>query len=205
MITVATLLWSPNVHSHSFSRAYDETWVDKLYQGVARNLTGQFRFVVYTDRERKFGWPVEQKRIEQKTPNYGACIQPYELNEPMILVGLDTIICGNIDHLAEYCLTENVIALPRDPYHTETVCNGVALVPAGKRYVWETFEDGGNDMRHMQRQKHRVIDDLWPGHVVSYKAHYCRNGHGDARIVYFHGEGKPDRLADKDLIKQHWL
>lgn len=205
MITIATLLWSANPDSMWFSRMYNETWVDKLYQGAARNLTQPFRFIVYTDKERRFGWPVEQKRLKAKQPNYGACIQPYELDEPMILMGLDTIICGNIDHLAEYCLTDSKIALPRDPYHTDVVCNGVALVPKGNRHVWDTFGDGDNDMKHMQRQKHRVIDDLWPGQVLSYKAHYLRNGNGDARIVYFHGDQKPHQLADKELIQKHWL
>lgn len=202
-ITIATLLWSRNDLSHSFSRMYDETWVDKLYQGFARNLTRQFRFVVYTDKERRFGWPIEQRRLASEKPSYSSCIQPYEMNVPMILVGLDTIVCGNVDHLAAYCFEKDAIALPLDPYHTYTVCNGVALVPAGKKYVWDTFS-GSNDMEHMRKQRHEVIDKIFPGHVISYKAHYKRNGRGDARIVYFHGEEKPNELGHTDLIANHW-
>lgn len=203
MITIATLLWSPNPHSQSFSRMYDETWVDRLYQGFARNITGQFRFVVYTDRDRRFGWPVEQVRLKSEVPTYSDCIQPYEMNEPMILVGLDTIVCGNIDNLVEYCLTEEFIALPRDPYHPEQACNGVALVPAGKQHVWEKFSGDVDDMTHMRRHEHRFIDDLFPGEVVSYKGHVKRNGLNDARIVYFHGEEKPHQLQ-APWIEEHW-
>lgn len=52
VITVATLLWDANRHSQPFSSIYDEHWVERLYRGVARNLTQPFRFVCYVDRER---------------------------------------------------------------------------------------------------------------------------------------------------------
>ena len=33
---------------------YDESWVDKLYRGVARNYNGYFDFVCLTDQNYKF-------------------------------------------------------------------------------------------------------------------------------------------------------
>ncbi|QOF71470.1 hypothetical protein IG197_27645 [Aminobacter sp. SR38] len=204
MITVATLFWQPNGASRNFSRCYSEEWVEKLYRGFRRNLTMPFRFVCFSDRPRRFAEPdIEQERIKAERPDYGTCIEPYRLGVPMILVGLDTVVTGNIDHLADYCLTGDRLALPRDPYKPAIACNGVGLVPAGHRDVAEQHR-GENDMEWVRKFPHRFIDDLWPGHVVSFKGHVKRRGMADARIIYFHGLEKPHQLPHVDWIKEHW-
>lgn len=198
---VATLIWDPNENSKTFSAMYDETWVKKLYFGFARNLDREFRFHVFTDKPRPLPAEIVQHQIEGN-PSYATCIQPYQLNEAMILVGLDTIVTANINHLADYCLTADTIALPRDPYNEKQACNGVALVPAGMRAVFDHHR-GENDMEWMRKHPHKMIDDLFPGQVVSYKGHVKKRGLGDARIVYFHGEEKPHQL-DLQWVKEHW-
>ena len=203
MLTVATLFWQPNKASRDFSRMYDESWVEKLYRGFARNLTMPFRFVCFTDRDREFAEPIEIERLRDPEPSYASCIEPYRLGVPMILVGLDTVVTGNIDHLADYCMTEKRFALPRDPYHPNIACNGVALVPAGHQLIG-LAHDGENDMAWVRRFPHELIDQLFPGHVVSYKGHVERRGLGDARIVYFHGERKPQQLPHVGWINEHW-
>ena len=201
MITIATLLWRPNSKSYPFSRMYDESWVEKLYRGFHRNLTQPFRFICFTDMRRSYSEPIEQKFIEGPI-DYHCCTQPYRLGDPMILVGLDTVIVGNVDHLAEYCIKSDVLALPRDPYHPERACNGVALVPAGHQDI--AGNPGENDMVWVRRFPHKYIDDLFPGQVVSYKGHVKKNGLGDARIVYFHGKEKPHEI-EEDWLKDHWI
>lgn len=168
MITIATLFWQANAKSRDFSSMYDEAWVEKLYRGFARNLTRPFRFVCYTDRPRQFAEPIEQRQIASETPGYADGIQPYEMGVPMILVGLDTVVTGNIDHLSDWCMTADKIALPRDPYMKTRACNGVALVPAGMQHIAATH-NGENDMEWLRLFPHHFIDDLFPGQVVSYK------------------------------------
>jgi hypothetical protein len=204
MLKVVTLLWEANERSYSFSTAYNESWVCKLYDGFARHLTRPYQFVLFTDRRRDFGSRnVLQILIESVPPSYGCCIEPYRLNDPMILVGLDTIVTGNINHLADYCLTSTMLALPTDPFHPVTVCNGVALVPSGCRDVYERWR-GENDMEWMRRQRFKVIDALFPGHVVSFKGDAKGYGLRDARIVYFHGAEKPHELPEVEWIGRHW-
>lgn len=203
-LAVVTLLWDANDGSYAFSSMYDESWVEKLYRGFRRNLTLPFEFICFTDRERTFAEPVTQYRITSKKPSYADCIEPYRLGRPMILVGLDTVVTGNVDHLARHCLESPMIAVPRDPFFPETVCNGVALVPEGHEWIWARHR-GENDMdwiRSLARKE--VIDDLYPSHVVSYKGHVMFEGIGDARIVYFHGEQKPHQL-DEPWIREHWI
>lgn len=203
MLTVATLFWQANAKGQPFSAVYSEAWVEKLYRGFRRNLTVPFRFVVYTDKGRSYAEPVSLRQIRSEVPSYADCIQPYEMGEPMILVGLDTVITGNIDHLAEYCLTGDVIALPRDPYHLSRACNGVALVPGGNEHVFTAWR-GENDMDWMRQQEHVFIDDLWPGQVVSYKGAVEGRHLTDERIVYFHGASKPHELQHLPWIREHW-
>ncbi len=207
-IVIATLLWEPNAESYTFSNMYDERWVEKLYRGFARNLRRPFRFICFTDRDRDFCEPIDQLRIKQDPPGYGACIEPYALNMPMILCGFDTVVTGNVDHLADYCMTAQKPAVPRDPFFPDKVCNGVALVPAGNRFVFDDFP-GGNDMDWIRKLRTEgrfdVIDDVFPGEVVSYKGHAMDYGVGDARVVYFHGEMKPHELVSLvDWIPEHW-
>lgn len=203
MLTVVTLLWDANEHSRDFSRCYDETWVTKLYAGFARHLSAPFRFVLFTDRMRALPPEIEQKMLSTVAPNYGHCIEPYQLDSAMILVGLDTIVTGPIDHLADYCHRADMIALPRDPYAPYRACNGVALVPAGQRRIFDRWS-GENDMDWMRAQPHVMIDDLFPGQIVSYKGHVKQRGLGDARIVYFHGQEKPQQLSSVEWIVRQW-
>lgn len=207
MITVATLLWKPNRHSYSFSLHYAESDVEKLYRGFARNLRLPFRFVCFVDSPRDFAEPIDQVLIRGE-PNYGSCIQPYELNEPMILAGLDTIVVGNCDHLATYAIGAKKMAVPRDPFFAQTVCNGVALVPGGHAWVSHDKQES-NDMDWIRaiwkRGQADVIDDIFPGQVVSYKGDVEKRGLSDeTRIVYFHGERKPHELPHVGWIARHW-
>lgn len=204
MITIASLLWDANGASHGFSQMYDEKWVTRLYDGFARNLSIPWRFVLFTDRQRDLPGHILQERMKAENPTYADCIEPYRFGVPMILVGLDTVITGPVNHLAHYCIESETIALPRDPYAPERACNGVALIPPGQQYVWRNWK-GENDMEWMRKQPHRFIDDLFPGQVVSYKGSVRKGDLRDARIVYFHGDMKPHQLKAEPWIKKHWL
>lgn len=203
VITVATLFWQANDKSQPFSTMYSEAWVEKLYRAFARNLTRPFRFVCYSERERTFAEPIECIPTLPAKPGYADCIKPYEMGEPMILVGLDTVVTGNIDHLADHCLAAEKIALPRDPYHLARACNGVALVPAGHQAIAAAHR-GQNDMEWLRTRPHDFIDDLFPGHVQSFKGAVRDRGLGDTRIVYFHGREKPHELRAGHPILEHW-
>lgn len=204
MIYVVTCLWQANEKSQPFSRGYTEEWVEKLYRGFYRNLTKPFRFICFTDKRREFSENIFQLRLQSAKPDYGCFIEPYRLNVPMILVGLDTIVVGNIDHMADYCLNETMMALPRNPYQLDQSINGVALVPAGNRSIFDSWA-GENDMEWLRRFPNKWIDDLFYGQVLSLKAHDVRRkGLQEARVVYTHGNPKPNELLHLDWVRDHW-
>lgn len=202
---IVALLWDANKHSAKFSSMYDESWVEKLYRSFARNLTAPFKFVCFVDRPRQFNEPIEQELIaDYKVPRYAALIEPFKLNVPMILVGLDTMVVDNIDHLAQYCMTPGPVAVPTAAYDPKTTCNGVSLVPEGHRDIYDRH-NGENDMLWMRKQKTDRIDNLWPKQVVSYKTYVKENGLEGVKIVFFHGEEKPHQLQHLPWIREQWV
>lgn len=209
MITVAACLWDANPLSKQFSRHYTEADVCALYRGFKRHLTIPFRFVCWSEKERTYAEAaIEQRPLRDARPSYGSLTQCYELNEPTIMVGLDTIIVGNCDHIASYCLEAEKPAVPMDPFIPDTVCNGVTLVPAGNDWLWREYH-GQNDMDWIRDswKAGRVIafNKLFPNQIVSYKRHIEKGGlTEDTRIVYFHGERKPHELPHVAWIGRHW-
>ena len=203
MLTIATLLWDARPDSLPTSRCYDETWVEKLYRGFARNLTRPFTLAVFTDRPRTFAEPVQQVRLARPEAGYGCCIEPFRLNTPTIVVGLDTVVTGNCDGLADYCEQAIWPLLPRSP-GKPYACNGVALVPAGNRRIYDDWR-GENDMEWLRRQRHELIERHYPGQVKSWRLEAKPDGLGDARLVYFHGREKPHELAHEPFIQEHWV
>lgn len=203
MLHVACCLWDANIRSHEFSRCYDETWVDKLYRGFKRNLRDRFRFVVFTDRDREFREPIEQERLEATEPGYGCMIEPFKIDEPSIIVGLDTIILDRIDHMADYCLTGTQMAIPAHPSKPHVTINPLVFAPKGHRHVFDEWR-GENDMEWLQVQDHIKTDTMWPEQIRSFKLHNVRHrGVLNSRIVYFHGHPKPPEI-DAQWVRDHW-
>jgi hypothetical protein len=158
--------------------------------------------VVFTERKREFAQRIDQIPLSASAPDYSSCIEPFSINGPLVVAGLDTVITGNIDALVDYCHTSDRIALPRDPYQPEIACNGFSLVPAGLTSIHKLHR-GENDMEWLRKFPHNFIDDLFPGQVVSYKGRVRDSGLGDARVVYFHGEEKPHQISAPWLAR-HW-
>lgn len=204
-LTIACCLWDANDDSLPFSRHYTGIDVEKLYRGFKRNLTRPFRFVCFTEKPRTFSEPIWQERLTQAEPDYGAMIEPFRLNGPMFVCGLDTVVVGSCDALADYVMTAGQIAAPQDPFFPEKWCNAIVLGHEGCSYLWDQFP-GGNDMEWIRAQPSVAsIDRMFPRAVVSYKGFVKHFGVPDeAAIVYFHGEEKPHQLAHMDWVTEHW-
>ncbi len=208
VLTVTTCLWTANQHSRHFSRVYDESWAEKLYRSFAKNLTRPFRFVCFTDKQRTFAEPIEQERLIMQNPHYGACMEPFTLDCPQIFVGLDTIVVGNIDHLADYAMTASKPAIPRDPFAGVGPwerTNAVVIAPAGCRKMLLDGYAGENDMDWINTRDTDLLDDLFPQQVMSYKGRIQRTGlEEETRIVYFHGPHKAHELGQVGWIAREW-
>ena len=210
VVTVACVLYQgENVPEHS-KGIFDEEWVDRLYRGVKRNTTREFRFVCYSDKEYNFREPVERKELRLPHRNMFSLLEPFRSDERTIFMGLDTIITGNIDFLFDM---EGFWML-RDPYFPERDCSGV-MVFDPQPELWEFIEENHerlasenkmfghpSDMIFLDKVKHKTINGPEFG-IYSYKVHARAGLPNDARIVYFHGKEKPHEL-DEDWVREHW-
>ena len=198
MITVVTVYYEPYDGVPQFSRCYTPEWVDKLYRGVARFYHHPFRFVCLTDRDDyQFQESIEIQQLKDRAWNR-ACMEGLGVKaDRIVFMGLDTIITGDLDHIFEY---NGLLTVPRDVYRKNHATNSVVLCPPRPDLV---DVSGVTDMTVLDSVPHDWLDDLFPGQIVSYKAHVRINGVGDARIVYFHGEPKPHQLMEP-WIKEYW-
>lgn len=205
MLTVCSLLWDANDKSEKFSLAYTDDWAVKLFNGFRRHLTIPHRCVLFTDRRRNLPDFIEQKVWpDLGKRGYADCVTPYSMNVPMILVGLDTLIIGNIDKMGRWCLENpGKLALPKHPYRDFSI-NGVQLWGGHDIRIFRDW-NGENDMDWMRGFEHVRIESLWANAVCSWKAH-CFNGvpPKGTRIVYFHGDRKFPKLRKEPLIRAHW-
>jgi hypothetical protein len=153
--------------------------------------------VCLTDRQYDFKEDVEQQPL-RKVGWRRAMLQTHAVKaDRLFIMGLDTIIVGNLDDILGY---EGPLAVPRDPYHPQWPCNGVVLGPMRD----DIAAVDGTDMVALREFKYDWLDDLFPGQILSYKVHV--RGHAlppVARIVYFHGEPKPNEV-DEAWVKEHW-
>jgi hypothetical protein len=202
-VTISTVLWDANEKTEENSRCFTDVWAHRFFNGFRRNITLPTRCVLFTDRRRDLpAWIEQIIQPDLGCNGYGDCVRPFQLNEPMIFAGLDTIVVGHCDKFARYCLESRVIALPKHPYEPVSI-NGVVFCPAGQRRIFDEWR-GENDMKWMRRWPHASMDNLWPGRIVSYKARVRGRGQGNAAIIYFHGKPKMHEALGDPVVAAAW-
>ena len=92
MITVACVL------RQGGKVGYDASWVTKLRNSVARNLTLPYRFVCLSDCD------VDCERIALEPGGQGfwsklQLFRPGQFDTPVLYIDLDALICQNIDDI----------------------------------------------------------------------------------------------------------
>ena len=144
-------------------------------------------------------------------------------NERCVLVGLDTIITGDIGWLFEW--RESDVGLPLDPYYAPEFCDavvtynraGAALVMqrylreagAGRMNSHYTLAGRPSEMvllRAMAKEHEWAPLEAEPRRLLSYKQHVLKEGRDwrEASVTYFHGDPKPHQLPEDDDLKKVW-
>lgn len=196
---------------------FDASWVEKLRDGVARNLTLPHRFVCLSDVEVPcerieliHGWPGWWSKLE--------LFRPGAITGPTIYFDLDTVITGNINQLAR--IPHDFAMLPS--FNAPGMVNSTMMwfrkVP---HHVYEKFLKMpqcyiDHHERHQNAQTcyigdqafihdalDREVDLIDVPSIKSYK-HHCRNRFPiDASVVCFHGLPRPSEVIDP-WMQQHW-
>lgn len=174
-----------------------EEYVDRLREGVARNLSGDFRFRILTDG-RGDGW---WSKID--------LFEPGRFKGRCLYFDLDTLIVGSLDHLAAY---RGDFAMLTDFFHPHLKASGVMAWEAGAAdHVFTKWQEAGFPSFHprgdggwieaMMPNAER-LQELFPSQIVSFKADCIAHGiPPGARVVCFHGLPRPHTLSD---LMAHW-
>lgn len=198
MITVACLLWGDFPHG--------EDYVYKLRDRMTNNLTHDFRFVCFSDRE------IEGVETLPLTPTWQWNLNKLALYRPdnglqgrVLALDLDVVPVGNMDDFAAYDGSFAVCESFGEPGK----CGGSILsFEAGQMDwlyekvkqnppFWAKAAKGGSE-RMLYRLALKECDfwqRLLPGQIASYKWH-CRQGIPEGtRIVVCHGRPRPHEIG----------
>lgn len=198
MITVGTVFYQNDTGMPPWGKCYTPEWVDKLYRGISRNYSKEFRFICLTDKRYSFEEDITQLHLIRKNWKTD-CLELHALpGERLVLMGLDTVITGDLTEIFAY---QGELAVPRDPYLPQSPCNGVVLQKGARNDI--TLSKASNDMVALQDFEHEWLDDLFPGQILSYKVHVRGKEVVDPRIIYFHGIPKQHEVDD-DIIVRNW-
>ena len=229
-ITIVTALFDGRMTGipHSVG-IYDESWVDKLYRGIARNYSGTFDFICLTEKKYKFEEPIREVRYSRSIDQYGwmslmEMYRPDLCTGKRFTIGLDTIITGPLDEIFAYDVKK--VAVCTDPIFPKLICNAVTMSTLDfcEEFWGMWTSDEYNILQENKLSFGSVsapsemvllrnsygdspcLDLIFGGRILSYKvhvrSHYQRLE--DASIVYFHGVPKPHQILNESWVVENW-
>lgn len=228
-MNILTVLYT-NVNgtpTYSSQAGYSPEWVDKLVAAIERNSSQRNEFYCLVDRhDYSFRERIIPVMIEGKIDGWSPMMEtlrPEICAGPRMVLGLDTIVKGNIDAILEW---NGDCGLLDDPFEKGMICNGIGMYSqscVGR--LWHLWENrnrlfGRNELmyngaisemaflRKTVGEECTKLNRLFPNQIQSYKAHWSKNDihrRINARIVYFHGNPKPPNIEEKELLLEHWI
>ena len=210
MIQIVTIKWGTK---------YGPEYVNRLFVAVKRNVTFPAVFTCLTDDPQGIEAWIQTMPLGFGLEGWWNKLALFHVSFPtdlrrIIWMDLDTVITGDIDFLACY---RGDFAMLRDFYYPTEAATGIMLLRAGVYPgIWKDFIETRPEAKFHSdqeficdwlRRNNRTVDiiqDIFPGRIVSYKADCQGQGLPDkARIVCFHGDPKPHQVKD-DFIREHW-
>lgn len=214
-----------NVVCLKWGSKYGPEYVNRLYAGVKRNTTVNFKFWCFTDDATGIISEVNTVPLPYANQldswwnklNLFSNDLPFDKDSTIFYIDLDTLIVNNIDNIISTD-TQNLVVL-RDFYHG--VVKSATLVGSGLmmwkhglyNHIWEKFmvdpekhvadAKTYGDQWWIEKQVSDPIfwQDLYPEQVVSFKVH-CRKGlPNNARVICYHGRPSiPESINDTNVV-----
>lgn len=189
--------------------AYDHLYVNRLYAGVKRNLTVPHRFVCLTDDSS--GCKCATRSLPGGLRGWWAKLAIFAKawSGLVIYFDLDTLITGNLDFLTKY---EGDFAILRDFYRPDGYGSGMMLWNKRQPQLWTDWVSaGGPDHAHGDQgwiedrmPGADLLQDLYPGRIVSYKEHCASGLPVGASVVCHHGTPKPHDFEPGHWVSRAW-
>ncbi len=196
---------------------FDATWVEKLKNGVARNLTIPHKFVCLSDVE----VPCERIPIEVDWPGWWPKIllfKPGLITGPTVFFDLDTVITGNLDGLARI---PQYFAVLKNFFQPDMIGGGMFWFSGENvpHVIYEKFAKMPKAyIEHHKRERNGTyvgdqgfiydvlgneiprINNHFQG-IYGYKYHCRVKLPKDAKIVCFSGHPRPNEVKNDWMIE----
>lgn len=212
MITVACVL------RQGGKVGYDASWVKKLQNSVARNLTLPHRFVCLSDCD------VDCERIELDTTGAGfwaklQLFRPGQFDTPVLYIDLDAVICQNIDSIVDHVHNQKFVMWlePRMNIHS----SALMWWQGDHSHLWDLYKSQPEEhWKRLHTEKHSYGDQ---GFIADHVEHTLFQDHmprewfhltskrdndfdfGQVKVLQFiKTHTKPSTLPDHPMVKQHW-
>lgn len=212
MISFCTWIWGDK---------YDESYIEKLHNGLRRNLTYRFNFRVFS--------PMGEDKELCKVPGCFARLRMFDPvwqkrnglveGEKLVCLDLDLVITGSLESL--FNRTESFVILHGANAVNPCKFNGsVMMLTIGKHAeVWEDFSlekarevpfhefpDDQGWLWHKLPEAAGWQNGPWSGIYAFGKRWWPKNHQlpQGAKIVSFFGKRDPSQFTHLDWVRQHW-
>ena len=198
---------------------YDSSWVEKLKNSVARNLTVPHKFVCLSDCE----VPCDRIQLTETDPGFWSKMELFKpgiFSSPVLYIDLDTVICKNIDEIIARCQKEKFVMW----YESDKKIHSSALMywNGDYSYLWDLYKSKpffhwaglyskgslyGDQAVVSENVAHTLFTDLCPTnwfHITSKNDSYLQNFNDVKLLMFRKAHTKPSTMLDHPLVKQHW-
>jgi hypothetical protein len=194
---------------------YDATWVEKLKNSIARNLTVEHKFICLSDVD------VPSERIPLIGTGAGfwaklELFRPGLFTDPVLYIDLDTVICSNIDNIVNSIKDQNFVMLLETDKNV--VSSAVMWWQGDHSYLWDQYIKTPEAVLKEQYSKMPKYGDQ--AFIQDYTTHTLLQEHipeswvgwssqqemsADVKILIFRKVSqKPSTMMDHPLVQQHW-
>ena len=194
---------------------YDATWVEKLKNSVARNLTLEHRFICLSDVD------VPCKRIPLISHNSGfwaklELFRPKLFDGPVLYIDLDTVICADLTDIVDRIKDQQFVMLLETDKNV--VSSAVMWWQGDHSYLWDQYLEISSEEIKEKYSKmprygdqafiedytnHTLLQDYIPTEWVGFSSQ--QEVSADIKILIFRKVSqKPSTMLDHPLVQQHW-
>lgn len=203
---------------HGGKVGYNASWVTKLKNSVARNLSIPHRFICLSDCD----VPCDRIELDMTDDGFWSKMQlfkPEQFVGPVLYIDLDTVICNNIDEILTLCKTEKfVMWLEKDKnihssalmYWNGDYSNLWNLYKSKPLDYWKSLYSVpplyGDQAIVSEHVEHKTFLDICPHdwfHIVS-KRDDILNLTNVRMLMFRKVKQKPSTMMDHKLVKEHW-
>lgn len=219
LLQIVTFLWRNPTQWHG--RQYSETEVNTLFRMIRRNTRVPFEAVCICDDPSGIEKYIRTEPLWDDIKEWGRCWLRLKLYAPgmrnligprFMMLDLDTVITGNLDHLLSRGESFIGYACPSPPGGKRAAIynGGMLLMDAGSRAsVWTSLPDT------IPETSFGGSDQAWASHVLGEgeatfgpeDGVYSRwdfNEQEDACMVHLTGSADPREWADRSWIQKHY-